>query len=129
MSPILRIGVSLVVIALASYTVGVLSEQRRHIVSARAVRYLFVGVIFDVTATICMIIGSAKLLTLHGLLGYSALAAMLIDAFLAWRHRQRYGDAPAPAALHLYTRIAYVWWVVAFVSGGLLVALNRSRGV
>jgi hypothetical protein len=28
--------------------------------------------------------------------------------------------------LHVYTRVAYAWWVVAFVTGGVLVAVNRA---
>lgn len=81
---------------------------------------------FDITATVFMIIGSGKLLSLHGLLGYSALAAMVTDTVLAWRHRATSGDGPTPRWLHLYTRLAYGWWVVAFISGGLLVAASRA---
>ncbi len=58
--------------------------------------------------------------------GYSALAAMLVDTALAWRHRGRFHDAPTPRWLHLYTRAAYVWWVVAFVTGAILAMGNRT---
>jgi len=125
MTPILRAGVTIVVLALASYTVGVVAEQRARRVTRRALAFLVVGVVFDVAATLCMIVAAGRLLTLHGALGYSALAGMLLETVLAARHRVRSGDGEAPRRLHLYTRLAYAWWVVAFISGGLLVALGR----
>ena len=128
MSPILRLGVSVVVLALACYTLGVVAVQRSGHVSARAARLLLAGVVFDVTATAFMIVGSGRLLTLHGVIGYSALAAMLADTWFAFRHRRQHADAPTPRWLHLYTRAAYGWWVVAFVTGGLLVAMSRAAG-
>jgi len=125
MTPLLRAGVSTVVLALAGYTVGVVTEQRARRVTRRALTFLVVGVVLDVTATVCMILGAGKVLTLHGLLGYSALAGMLVETVLAGRYRLRSGDAEVPRWLHLFTRGAYAWWVVAFISGGLLVALGR----
>jgi len=125
MTPLLRAGVSTVALALAGYTVGVVTEQRARRVTRRAILFLVVGVVLDVTATVCMILGAGKVLTLHGVLGYSALAGMLVETVLAGRHRIRAGDAHVPRWLHLLTRGAYAWWVVAFVSGGLLVALGR----
>jgi hypothetical protein len=125
MTPLLRVGVTIVVLAFASYTVGVVIEQRARRVARRALAFLVAGVVFDVTATICMILGSRQVLTLHGVLGYSALAGMLVETVLAARHRLRSGDAEVPRWLHLSTRAAYSWWVVAFVSGGILVATAR----
>jgi hypothetical protein len=125
MTPLLQAGVTIVVLALASYTVGVVSEQRARSVTRRALAFLVLGVVLDVAATVCMILGAGRVLTLHGALGYSALAAMLVEAVLAARERLRSADGVAPRWLHLYTRAAYSWWVVAFVSGGLLVALAR----
>jgi hypothetical protein len=125
MTPLLRTGVTIVVLALASYTVGVVIEQRARRVTGRALAFLVTGVVFDVTATVCMILGSGKVLTLHGVLGYSALAGMLVETVLAARHRLRSGDGGVPRWLHLSTRAAYAWWVVAFLSGGILVATSR----
>jgi heme/copper-type cytochrome/quinol oxidase subunit 2 len=126
MTPILRIGVSIVLVALACYSAGVLSTQRRRAISALALRLLIAGVVFDVTATIFMIIGSGRVITLHGVIGYSALAAMLADTWLAWRHRRAFGDAPTPDWLHRYTKAAYAWWVVAFITGAALAAMSRA---
>jgi hypothetical protein len=126
MNPLAKTGAIIVVCALASYSAAVLIEQRRRLVTAAVLFFFTLGVMLDVTATAFMIAGSSKgPFTLHGLLGYSSLAAMVVDAVLVWRfrlnHRQ---DAPVPRCLHLYTRAAYLWWIAAFITGGLLVAMR-----
>lgn len=126
MNPLARTGAVIVVFALAAYTVAVLVEQRRRLVTAPVLLFLTLGVMLDVTATAFMIAGSSKgPFTLHGLLGYSSLAGMIIDAGLIWRFRLNNPPlALVPRGLHLGTRAVYVWWIAAFVTGGLLVAMR-----
>jgi len=122
LTPILIAGTIIVNLALLFYTIGVVTEQRRRQVTGKVLLFLAVGVIFDITATVCMIIGSTKTpFSLHGRLGYSSLAGMTVETILAWRHRQRNGDAEVPRGLHLYSRLAYGWWVLAYITGALLV--------
>jgi hypothetical protein len=73
-----------------------------------------------------MILGSSKgFLTLHGVIGYSSLLAMFIDAVLIWRLKLKNGTgADVPKGLHTYSRYAYIWWVLAFITGALLVAIK-----
>ena len=126
MNPLSRTGATIVVFALLSYTIAVVGEQRRHRLAPQVLAFLTVGVLLDVTATIFMILGSSKgAFTLHGVLGYSSLAAMIVDTGLMWRLATSAGpNAGVPRSLHLYTRVAYLWWVAAFVTGGLLVAMR-----
>jgi hypothetical protein len=126
MNPLAKTGAAIVVFALLSYTVAVVGEQRRRRLSPQTLAFLTVGVLLDVTATAFMILGSSKgAFTLHGLLGYSSLAAMVIDTVLVWRLARASGPAAeVPPGLHLYTRVAYLWWVAAFITGGLLVAMR-----
>jgi hypothetical protein len=129
MKPVLVAGAVVVVLAFVCYTVGILSEQRRRAISASGLRWLVAGVVFDVSATACMMAGATGTwFTPHGWLGYSALAGMATETVMAWRHRRAHGDSVVPARLHLYTRIAYAWWLVAFLSGGALVARRRMGG-
>jgi hypothetical protein len=122
MPSILLAGVVIVNLALVSYGIGIISEQRSHRVSRATLNWLRLGVVLDVTATACMIAGSGSSpFTLHGLLGFSSLAAMLVETLLAWRHWLRLGDAEVPRRLHLYSRIAYGWWIVAYLTGAYLV--------
>ena len=128
MDPILRTAVIIVHAALLSYTVGVVLEQRSRRASRAVVSWLTVGVVCDVVATLGMIFGSTRgLLTLHGVLGYSALLGMTVDTARIWRHRLAHGDEIVPRGLPLFSRFAYLWWVVAYVTGAALVALERSR--
>ncbi len=126
MKPILMAGTTIVVFALLFYTIGIITEQRLHRVTKKVLFFLTFGVIFDISATVCMIIGSSKgWFTLHGFLGYSSLGAMLLETFFAWQYNLKNGEVEVTKFLHIYSRIAYIWWVVAFISGGLLVALAR----
>ena len=122
MGPILTAGVITVQLALISYGVGIISEQRSHRVTLRTLNWLRVGVLFDLVATSLMIAGSSRgPFTLHGLLGFSSLTAMIIETSLAWRHHARHGDALVPGWLHTYSRLAYGWWIAAYFTGAYLV--------
>ena len=126
MSTLLRIGTTIVVFALAAYSVAIITEQRKKIISKQVLFFLTLGVILDFTATLFMILGSSKgAFTLHGFIGYSSLIAMLIDAILIWNQKLKNGfNSKVPKKLHFYSRYAYIWWVIAFITGGILVALR-----
>ena len=83
------------------------------------------GVALDITATIFMILGSSKSgLSIHGFIGYSSLLGMFIDAVLIWRLKIKKGAyCPVPDGIHKYSRYAYIWWVLAFITGGVLVMI------
>lgn len=113
-------------LALVAYSVGVIAEQRARRVSSRTLNWLRVGVLLDVTATVLMIAGSSRgPFTLHGVLGFSSLTAMVLETALAWRHRAAQGNAFVPQWLHLYSRLAYGWWIAAYITGAVLVMRYR----
>ena len=63
--------------------------------------------------------------TVHGFLGYSALLVMAIDIILIWRIYLRNGvKAKVERSLLLYAKLAYGWWVIAYITGSLLVILK-----
>ena len=126
MNTFLVIGTRVVVLALLSYSVAILTEQKKHAVTNRVLIFLTTGIILDITATVFMIIGSPHSpFTAHGFLGYSALIAMLVDFYLLWRLRLNAGkNAKAPSGVHFYSRYAYLWWLVAFITGSLMVMLK-----
>ena len=102
MEPITIVGVVIVNLALITYGIGIVAEQRSHKVTAKVLRFLQVGVVLDITAT-------------------SFLAVMLTETGLAWKHRADHGDADVPGWLHWFSRLAYGWWCVAYVAGAALV--------
>ena len=125
MNATLMAGTRIVVLALIAYSVGIINEQKKHKIHSFVLVFLSLGIVLDITATIFMIAGSPNSpFTLHGFLGYSALGAMLVDTFLVWKFRLKNGLQDVPKGLHLYSRYAYLWWIIAFVTGSLLVVLK-----
>lgn len=126
MKPLAMIAASVVTLALISYSIAILTEQKKRRVIKRVLLFLTLGVVLDVSATAMMIMVSENSpFTVHGLLGYSSLSLMLIDAILLWRFYLGKGpEERVPWPLHLYSRIAYLWWVAAYITGTLLVVLK-----
>jgi uncharacterized repeat protein (TIGR03987 family) len=107
--------------ALVCYSIGVITEQRKAAIIKSVLVFLTLGVVLDITSTILMIVYARNTpLTVHGILGYTALLAMLTDAVLVWRHRRKNGGGRVPHKLHIYTRIAYGWWVIAYIAGAVI---------
>ena len=116
------IGATIVTLALISYSIGIISEQVKRKIIPRVLIFITLGVVLDVTATIFMILGSKNSpFTIHGFIGYSALLIMLIELIRIWRARNKLGiRADVPKGLHLYSRYAYIWWVIAYITGSLI---------
>ena len=127
MNPIRMAAVGTVTLALIMYSIGTLKEQRSHLASAGARGFLTSGVLLDIIATVLMVVATGKFaLTLHGVIGYSALALMLLETVLLWRHWRANGRTQVPRGLHLFSRFAYLYWVAAYVTGAALVMAERS---
>lgn len=127
MNPILTRAVIVVTFALIFYSVGVIMEQRRSFVSKSVLVFLTIGVTCDIASTTLMIIGSRNIpFTAHGVLGYSALILMLIDTILIWRHWAKNRQGRVSRSLGLYTRTAYIWWVVAYIAGAIIAMILQS---
>jgi len=126
MKPILLTGAVVVTLALVSYSIAILTEQRKKHITPSILFFLSLGLALDITATAMMIIGSSNTpFTLHGFVGYSALAFMLTDTILLWRYKIMSGYfVEVERKLHIYSRIAYIWWVLAYITGILLVVLK-----
>ncbi|MFV0593563.1 MAG: hypothetical protein ACK5M7_19485 [Draconibacterium sp.] len=126
MSTLLRIGTIVVVLALVAYSIGIYREHRKRLLTKTILTFITLGVILDITAVVYMILGSEKgIFTIHGILGYTALAAMFADAVLLWGICIKDGMYNhIPKKIHLYSRYAYLWRVFAFIAGALLVFLK-----
>ncbi|MEI6060754.1 MAG: hypothetical protein WCR72_08600 [Bacteroidota bacterium] len=124
------IGAMIVTLALVFYSLGFTKERKLRRVTSRVLLFYTIGITLDITATILMIIGSSKgMLTVHGFIGYSSLLGMLVDTSMLWKFNRKLGpDKEVSAGLHKYSRVAYSWWVIAYITGGLLVALSKMSG-
>jgi hypothetical protein len=116
------IGATIVTLALISYSIGIITEQVKKKILPRVLIFITLGVILDITATAFMILGSKNSpFTPHGFIGYSALFLMLIELVRIWRAYNKLGmGADVPKGVHLYSRYAYIWWVVAYITGSLI---------
>ena len=114
-------AVIVVTFALISYSIAILTEQRKGYISKVVLGFLTAGVLLDITSTILMITGSRKIpITIHGFIGYSALLVMLIDTILIWRFWCKNRGTQVPHVLNIYTRLAYCWWVIAYIAGAII---------
>jgi uncharacterized repeat protein (TIGR03987 family) len=126
MKPILLIGSVVVTLALIAYSIGILTEQRKKRITKFVLAFLTIGLVLDITATICMIIGSSNSpFTFHGFIGYTGLLAMIIENSIAYRFYFAKGaSVNVSKGVHLYSRFAYLLWVAVYITGSLLVALK-----
>jgi 4-amino-4-deoxy-L-arabinose transferase-like glycosyltransferase len=129
MSAIIVTGVILIHIAAILYTIFIIKEWKYRRAAAGVTRFITAAVIFDVAATSCMMIGTTEnYFTLHGILGYTALAIMATDAFLIWRHRSKNGhEVPFSKALHSMSLFGYFLWLTAFGTGEYVAIINMQH--
>jgi len=124
MNSTLIAGTIIVTFALISYSIGVITEQRKHAITRFILTFLTIGITLDITSTLVMRVGSSNIpITFHGCLGYSALTVMLVDTICIWRLKLRRVES-VPRKLHLYTRFAYAWWVIAYIAGSMIAMLD-----
>ena len=119
MNPTIIKAVIVVTCALISYSIAVITEQRKSSITKFVLTFLTLGVALDIASTVLMIMGSSGI-TYHGFIGWSALTVMLIDAILIWRYWLKNKSATISRELNLYTRYAYGWWVVAYIAGAII---------
>ena len=126
MDKLLIIGTSSISAALIAYSIAIITEQVKKKVNKFILVFLSTGLFLDILATTTMVIRSSdSIITLHGLLGYSALLAMIIDTFLIWKNYLKYGEIISKK-VHRYSLIAYIYWLAAFTTGTLLVMFGNT---
>jgi hypothetical protein len=125
MNIFLSFGMCIVTVALAFYSTFFILKRKRKDLSLRLCTLLGAGAFFDISGTIFMIIGSRRIpFTFHGLLGYSALGGMIAETVLIWRNYRRNGGRVISNSLNRYTIIAYSWWVLAYIAGGIIAMVD-----
>jgi hypothetical protein len=126
MDPLLLVGTRIVIVALIAYSVAGFLLYKKKSAANIVLFFQSFGLFFDIVATALMILGSTNTpFSVHGFLGYSALIGMVIETILLWRFRSQKGkESPISKGFHLYSKLALVWWVTAFVVGALLVFLK-----
>ena len=126
MKTILIVGSIIVTLALIFYLTGIITEQRKRLITKTVLIFISLGLLFDISSTICMITGSTNSpFTFHGFIGYTGLLAMIIETLLVYRFYFKNGsNVSVPKGLNLYSRFALILWVAVYITGALLVAFR-----
>ncbi len=119
-------GIIFVHIALILYTLFIIFENRKQKTTKSVLVFITLAVIFDIAATTCMMIGTTRTyFTFHGIIGYIGLLLMVTDSILLWKYKLKYGtEILISKSLNSFSKIAYIWWVIAFITG-VLVSIFR----
>lgn len=122
MKPILITASGIVTLALIFYSLAFFGFHRKKKLTRKILTYQTAGLLLDIAATILMIIGSSKgPFTFHGILGYSSLSLMIVDTVFFWGRRQ---SEEFPPWLRTYSKVAYSWWILAYITGGMIAMLR-----
>ena len=124
---VIVVGVIFIHIALVLYSIFIYKERKYKRATNGVVGFITAAVLFDISATICMMIGTVEdWLTLHGVLGYTAVVVMVTDAIFIWKHRNKHGsEVPFSDTLNRNSKLGYILWLVAFGTGELLAVINH----
>lgn len=127
MSIIIISGVVLIHIALVLYTIFIVKLHRHKRATKGLLGFITAAVITDISATACMMLGTVEeYFTLHGMLGYTALLVMVTDAIFIWRHQTRFGNEVSFSnSLVRNSKLGYVLWLSAFITGEMVALMNR----
>jgi energy-converting hydrogenase Eha subunit G len=125
MNPTLMAGISIVNLALVSYTVAIIIQRRKKLVTKKVLTFLTLGIILDITSTICMIIGAGHFITVHGIIGYSSLAGMVADTIYSYSLVRKKGlNVAVSPAFNRWSGIAWLYWIAAYITGVVIVVMK-----
>jgi EamA domain-containing membrane protein RarD len=121
------VGIFFVHIALILYTLFIIYESKKQKTTKSVLVLITLAVIFDLVATTCMMIGTTRTyFTFHGIMGYIGLLLMMVDAVLLWKYKLKFGIENAISkSLNSFSKIAYTWWIIAYITGVLVSIFRR----
>lgn len=127
MSTLTLVEILLASLALAAYTVMIITIRKKNVVNKFIAAYVTLGISFDIMSVYLMFIGSSHSnVSVYAFLKYSALGLMLIVISLLWKiyitHRQ--SETLLPNKTLTFTRLAYGWWVIVYVITVILVVVR-----
>ena len=118
-------GIYIVNLALISYTIAIIIQRRRKLMTRNVLIFLTLGIIFDINSTLCMIIGAGHILTVHGVIGYTSLAGMVADTVYSYSLVKKSGiNAAVSAGFNRWSGIAWLYWIMAYITGVIIVAVK-----
>jgi len=122
MDPFSLIGAFVMTLAFLAYGIGSVTLERFRIVGSVVLIFLSLGVLFESAAIILMVIGAnGSISPFHGLIGGIAFGLMVVNTAWAWILYLIMGfEARVNRWLLNYTKVAFLLWVLAYLSGILI---------
>jgi len=121
----LVVAIVSMLLAATLYTLAVFAERRAGALRPVHLALFWAGLVFDVTGTTLMsrLAAGGWQPDLHGILGAAAIALMLLHSVWA-SVALAVSRRGALANFHRFSIVVWALWMVAFVSGFLLVAIT-----
>ncbi len=123
MNPISMAGAFIMTMSLLAYGLGSISLLQFKVVSPGVLLFFTIGVSLNIVSIALMIVAFNGIpFSIHSIWGCSAFLVMFVDVMLIWRlYLKGKINAPVGEKFLLYSKIAYVWWLVFYLAGSLLV--------
>ncbi|MBT3180718.1 MAG: hypothetical protein HOB40_10045 [Candidatus Marinimicrobia bacterium] len=119
MKPIILVGTITITLSLVLYSIAIITILKNKKIRLKDVILLTVGIISEITAVICMAIGSTQPITTpHGLVGLAGLIIMILVVVMSWK--LVLATKKDVKITNNYKKIvlsAYSIWIMAYISG------------
>ncbi len=122
MEPRIVAGTIFITLAMIAFSIAVYKERKKRLITNLIVGLLVTGTVFDITATTLMSIGAkSSPFTLHGILGYTGMGAMVLITIFSWRALSVNGsNQPVSQKLHVAIGYVYLLWMVTYIIGAII---------
>lgn len=109
-----------ITLALIFYTIGVWSEKKQGELKKWNLLFFYLGLVFDTLGTTLMskIVNEGFKINFHGVTGLLAIILMLLHALWATIVLIK-NDEKAKANFHKFSIIAWIIWLIPFISGAI----------
>ncbi len=124
MKPLVLFGTISVTTALILFTFATIKLLKNKNLTKCMVGVFIAAVVLDLTALICMtLVASHPPFTIHGIIGYSAFALMLIGVVRITLQFSK--DASTiPGNLLNYMKYIFIYWVLAYFTGAFMASMG-----
>lgn len=123
MNPLAIIGAFIITLSFLAYGIGSISLVRFRIIGRIVLTFLSMGIVFDLLAITLMALGSnGSPYTMHGFVGATAFLVMFVNTVWCWNVFTKRGlDSKARKNHIVYTKAAYLIWVIAYFAGSVII--------